>query len=241
MDKKKVALLLTATLDPKGMFFLNRNNPIIREIDYIKALERWIHNKYLIVFCENSGYQSEKIKNIVKKNKNIEFIQFNGQGFPKKLGKGYGELLIIRYAVKNSEFIKHSDYVVKITGRHYIKNINRLINILYKENDAYIISDLKKNLTWADSRVFAFKPSFITDYLSKFLYLINDSKGFYLEHALARATLRAVSDGYKWMPLPCRPVIIGYAGTSDTAYKTSKIRALAGEIIHLIKNYLNKR
>lgn len=101
--------------------------------------------------------------------------------------------------------------------------------------------DLKRNLTWADSRVFAFKPSFISNYLSKFQDLINDSKGFYLEHALARTVLRAISDGYKWIPLPSKPIIIGHSGSSDTSYNASKIHQLLAEVVHHIKNYLNRK
>ena len=237
---KKVCILLTATIDPKGIVFMQRSDPTVRENDYIDSIKKWIENiSYSILFCENSGYNS-KIEEILKGyvDRKTEFLQFNGQDFPRELGKGYGELQTIKYAIQHSNLIKGSDYVIKVNGRYFIKNIEKIACALSSNKDVYVMADLKKELTWADSRVYAFKPSFITEYLSKFQDLINDSKGFYLEHALARAILRAISDGYKWMPLPSKPFIIGYSGTADIPYSSSKIRWLAGEVMHLAKNYL---
>ena len=237
-----ICILLTATIDPKGIVFLKRSNPIVRENDYIESIKKWMGiQQFPIVFCENSDYNIDKIKNDTKNSeKKFEILQFKGNSFPRELGKGYGETMIIDYAIKHSKLIKSSDYVIKINGRYFIENIERMVSTLSRDNDVYVMADLKKNLTWADSCVFAFKPSFFIEYLSKFHNLLNDSKGFYLEHALSRAILRAISDGHRWIPLPSKPIIIGTSGTSDTAYKVSKVRRLASEAIHQFKNYLNR-
>jgi hypothetical protein len=240
----KLCILLTATIDPKGIFFMQRVDPLIRENDYLVAVEKWINETaFPIVFCENSGYNINKIEKVIKSyiNREFELIQFFGQDFPRELGKGYGELLTIRYAVQHSNLIRNSDYVIKVNGRYFIKNIKKITQILLLDDNIYVMVDLKRNLTFADSRVFAFKPSFVFDYLSKYQDMINDSKGVYLEHILARATLKAISEGHKWIPLPYKPIIIGCSGTYNTPYKTSIIRWLAGEVIHRIKNYLNEK
>jgi len=242
--KNKIALLLTATIDPGDIVFVERRCPQIRENDYINALEKWVQtNISSIIFCENSNYNSEKIKNLLKSQTILktEYLGFNGQTFPKELGKGYGELIIIKYALQNSSIINDCEFVIKVTGRYFIKNIKKIIDILARDKDVYIMADLRRNLTWADSRVFAFKPSFVLDYLSKYQDMINDSKGVYLEYVLARAILRAISDGHKWIPLPTKPIIIGYSGTSNIPYRTTKIRWLFGEAIHRMKNYLMEK
>lgn len=242
--RNEITILLTASIDPKSIMFVQRNDPRMRENDYINALKKWVKtNISSLVFCENSGYNLDRIRYLLNEYKDIktEIIQFDGNNFPSEFGKGYGELSIIRYALQNSNIIDESNYVVKVTGRYFIKNINYFVNVLSMNNDLYVMADLKKYLTWADSRVFAFRPSFVFNYLSKFQDMLNDSKGFYLEHALARAILRAISDGHKWVPLPYKPIISGYSGTSNTLYKISKLRWLAGEIIHKTKNYLIKR
>jgi hypothetical protein len=239
--KNRITVLLTATINPKNIMFVQRNDTKTREGDYINSLKMWLQSNIpSLVFCENSGYNLNKIKYLLDKYRNIktEVIQFEGNNFKSEWGKGYGELLIIKYAIQNSNIINSSDYVIKVTGRYFIKNVNKIINFLSMNNDLYVMADLNKNLTWADSRIFAFKPHFILNYLSSFQDYINDSKGFYLEHALSKAVLRAISDGYKWLPLPSKPIIIGYSGTSNFLYRNSKILWLVGEAIHRIKNYL---
>ncbi len=198
---------------------------------------------YPIVFCENSGYKSEEIEGLIGSvvNNKSEYLQFDGQQFPRELGKGYGELTAIKYAVEHSNIIRHSDYVIKVNGRYFIKNIKKITRALLTDRDVYIVADLQRNLTWGDTRVFIFKPSFITDYLSELLDSINDLKGSFLEHALARAVFRAIGDGYKWKPLPSNPIIIGYSGTYDIPYNPSVFRQIADEISHRVKNYLNKK
>ncbi|MBA7510287.1 hypothetical protein ES705_02263 [subsurface metagenome] len=244
LHPQKICILLTATINPKNVIFVKRNDPIIRENDYIDSLKKWIEKtSYSIVFCENSGYNIDQIIRIAEmyKLREIEILQFNGQNFPAEFGKGYGELLIIKYALQHSNLIKDSDYIIKISGRYFIKNIGKIARGLSYNKDIYIMADLRRNLTWADCRVFAFKPSFFFDYLSKFQGLVNDSNGFYLEHAVVRAVLRAISDGHKWLPLPSKPIVVGYSGTSDTPIRVSKIRWLAGKIAHRLKNYLNRK
>lgn len=241
VHKIKHCILLTATINPGNIVFVKRREPHVRENDYLNSLKMW-HKIDIssLVFCENSNYNSEKIKNLLKNQTSLktEYVGFNGQTFPKELGKGYGELLIIKYALQNSSTINNCEFVIKITGRYFIKNIQKIASILAKDKDVYVMADLKRNLTRADSRVFGFKPSFVFNYLSKFQDMLNDSKGFYLEHALSKAILRAISDGHKWVPLPSKPIIIGYSGTSDVPYKVTKIRWLAGELLHRVKNYL---
>lgn len=244
IHKIKSCILLTATIDPLNTVFVKRSEPHVRENDYLNSLRMWLKTDiFPIVFCENSNYNLKRIKSLLKSFSNIktECLQFNGQIFSKELGKGYGELLIIRHALKNSSIINNCEFVIKVTGRYFIKNIRKITDILATDKDIYIIADLKENLTWADSRVFAFKPSFALNYLSKYQDMLNDSKGFYLEHALGRAVTRAISDGYKWTPLPVKPAIIGYSGTYDNKYQKSKVWWLASGVVHNVKNYLNKR
>lgn len=244
LNNVRVCILLPATINVRGVAFLKRSDPKIRENDYISALGKWIQEtNYPIVFCENSNSDLKRIKEAIEQyiNREIEFLQFDGNNYPRDLGKGYGMLLTIRYALQNSILIKNSDYVVVVTGRYFVKNIQKIVMLLSKNEDIYVTADLKRNLTWADARIFAFKPSFVLVYLSPFQDLINDSKGFYLEHALARAALQAIIDGHIWMPLPSKPFIVGYSGTSNTPYNTTRLRWLGGEIIHRVKNYLIER
>jgi len=78
-ENNRICILLTATIDPGDMIFLKRNEPVIRENDYIESIRKWLSIDEIssIVFCENSDYNLEKIKNATEntEEKNLEFIQ----------------------------------------------------------------------------------------------------------------------------------------------------------------------
>jgi hypothetical protein len=240
----KVCVLLTAAIDCKSVAFVKRSNPTTREDDYVRSLEKWIDSTaYPIVFCENSGYPLNKIEKVMRKctNRDTECLQFEGNDFPGEFGKGFGELRIIEYAVQHSRLIMESDFVVKVTGRLFISNVEAVASGLSQSGTVQVMADLGSNLTRANSQMFIFRPSFIGDYLSAFRDWVNDSKGQYFEYALARAILRAVSDGHEWGPLQARPIIVGSSGTGDFLFTVSRLRLAAREIVHRLENRLLKR
>ena len=106
MDNNKLTLILTATIDPRGMHFLKRNNVNDRLNDYKKSFSFWCNRKDLknIIFIENSGYDLDYFKNYAEKikDKKIEIISSNiNDTYDKKLGKGYGEHLCYQEIIKN--------------------------------------------------------------------------------------------------------------------------------------------
>lgn len=217
---EKLCILLTSSIDTKGIIFMKRNDSKIREKDYLGALEKWIDLGVApLVFCENSGYDLTRFRDLFRKSKRIrtEIIQFDGQSFPRGLGKGYGDFQSIIYATKRSEIIKDSEIVIKVSGRYFVENIREIIGSLRKLS-FFVVASLSSDLAWADMRVVAFDPGF-SEYLSVFQNVIDDSSGFYSEHALARAITRAVSEGHRWVSFPQRPVIDGYSGTFDVPMK----------------------
>lgn len=84
--------------------------------------------------------------------------------------------------MKHSELISNSDYIIKITGRLFVKNFHDLISNIPKNHDIDIITDLERGLTWADSRVFFFSKEFAYKYLFPLQNKLNDTNGVYFEH-----------------------------------------------------------
>jgi hypothetical protein len=234
-----ICILLTACIDTEDKHFISRADPKLRENDYIEALKKWMQTPFPLVFCENSHYDLKKIRGFA--GNRAEILQFYGQDFPGHLGKGYGEMLAIQHAIENSELIKNCQYLVKVTGRYYIKNIVPIIDGLLRYKDTDVMVDLQKELRWADSYVIICRPSFIRSYFLPFQETLNDSAGSYFEHALAKATLRAVSDGYRWRPLPSKPIIIGFSGTSGGSRKVGMVNWFILELLHSIRNRLNRK
>lgn len=218
----KICILLTATIDPKGIIFLKRNDVKLREKDYIISMEKWIKKTdYPLVFCENSGVSIDKIKETARgvKNREIEFLQFYGNDFPRTLGKGYGELEIIKYALLHSKLLNSCDYIIKVTGRLFIKNIQKIADSLQPNKDIYVMFSMQPHPfgNIADSRIFAFKSSFAYDYLFPLHGSIDDSRKYWFEHALWDAASLAVRKGFRRVDLPCIPKYVGFSA-SDNLY-----------------------
>ena len=71
----------------------------------------------------------------------------------KKLGKGYGESLCLQEIFDKSALANKTNFFIAATGRHYIKNINAVINeIKNKKKDIHLC--LKDNLLYSEITMF---------------------------------------------------------------------------------------
>ena len=125
---KTTVILLTSCVNPNGMSKTALQDVGMRKQQYIEALRFYLQNTDLsIVFVENSGADfRDEFESFIDKGR-LEYITFWGNDYDKKFGKGYGEAIIIRYALDNSEILKKADIVIKITGRLKIDNIGKII------------------------------------------------------------------------------------------------------------------
>jgi len=235
-NRPSVCLLLTATIDPKNISFMKRDNPLIREMDYLVALQQYCKLKIPFVFCENSDYDLTNIKQLLERTCTIpyEVLQYEGQDFPRTKGKGYGEMQTLSFAILNSKIIDNSVYIIKINGRYFIKNIRNIISKL-KGNNVDVYADFSKNLTFADSRVFIFTKDFFSNFFQKRLKTIDDSKNIYFEHVLANAIHESILNGSVWNMLPESPILIGFSGTNNSKYKNSFYSIMKSKLSHKLR------
>lgn len=237
--KKRYLLLLTATIDPKGMAFTVRQSPTRRLNDYQSALRKWCsHRDHFrrIVLCENSGYPiPNDLRNGCGNASNdfLTILQFEGNNYPRSLGKGYGEAKSIEYALGNFPEIDDYDYIVKCTGRLYVPNVLRVLKALDKGPD--IACTLRKDLSFADSRLFAVRPQVIETLIQGFAEEVNDSAGIYFEHVLAKRVLQLVSKGAHFSPWAEPPYYVGISGSTGKRLDSLQARAR-----HLVKKMLYK-
>ncbi len=235
----KVILLLTATINPNNMIFLKRDDSLQRMKDYVKSFQKWISfykELHKIVICENSGYDLSpflKIKNQYSNKVDINVLSFEGNKYPRELGKGYGEAGIINYFLNNFKKLQDYDYIVKVTGRLFVRNFKQLISVINLNPD--ISGIINKNLNYADSRIFLARPEIFQKYFFKMEDEINDSVGIFFEHVLARRIIKALAYKYRFEVFPELPHIIGINGTSG-----KKINNLKGEIKYSIKKFIYK-
>lgn len=215
-------ILLTGCINPEDMSFTKLKNSSVRRLHYIEAIEFYLRNTdSLVVFVENSGVDlSNEFVNSPHKER-LECLSFFGNNFDRTLGKGYGEMLILRHAFQNSTFIVSGSSICKITGRYKVLNIRRILKS-YCKYECSVMVNLPRQLKYADSRIFIADRDFYTNFLLKMVDRINDSKGAYFEHVLNRAVLMSVIEKkHSYLPFKYCPRLKGKSGTDNLDYDDS--------------------
>lgn len=216
-----VLILLTGCINPGGMIYTKLQNPEIRKAQYLEAIKFYLKettNK--ILFIENSGTDISNEFDAESDRLRLEFVVFEGNNYDKTFGKGFWEMLILKHAFKNSKFVNQSSSICKITGRYRILNIGQLL-MHYEKCECDLMVDLLSQMKYSDSRIFMARKFFFEDYLFKFKNEVNDSKGFYFEHALKNAVLLSIIDNRTYLPFKYLPRIVGTSGTDNMNYNNS--------------------
>ncbi len=182
----KTCILLTACVNPGEMTLTAIKDKDEREKQYKEALNFYLeHTKAPIVFCENTLTDFSNEYRVFIASGRLEYITFDGNKYDKSRGKGYGEALIIKYAIENSAIIREYPMIVKITGRLICHNIR---HILDKCNQADIIyttqySDSRKKILCDSRLVVAHRDYYLNDFLIG-MEKLNDTNKYYFEHLL---------------------------------------------------------
>ena len=238
------SIILTACINPVNMPFLLRSSTNDRLNDYKNAFEKWCNNRFVkkIIFIENSGYDLTFFRDEAKKfpQKKIEIISNDlNNTFEKKLGKGYGEFLCLREVFSNSIIAKETEYFLKITGRYYLKNFNR-IYYEFKENKSDIQIYLKNNLTYADTNILGGSKNFFENYVIPYASKTNDTRGVFIEHCIAKAALSGINDNLNFNHFTVYPDIQGIIGTNNKIIKNNLFKKIKLFLFGKIKNYILK-
>jgi hypothetical protein len=171
------------------------------------------------VFVENSGVDISGIFQSAILSARLELITYTEKKDVISLGKGIGETRIIARALEYSRFIRDADFIFKITGRLIIKNISHFLTSPQLDDQQVIaMSDLEKGFTL--SAFFIFKPSFFTNHFLAYSAHLDDTKGFYFEHALTYAIYDVIKTGKKFESFDLLPRLAGDSGTQNKKLKS---------------------
>lgn len=232
MKISPVVLLMTATITPpENCPDLARADPAMRMNDYINALKFYLDIPSQccdrIIFAENSDTNLEPLQSVLKlnhQNKQVEFISFpQGNNFPPKYGKGYGEMLLMDYAMENSKLISDQDIIWKATGRLILENFAKIIKVSPQDYDVYcdLHNDYKLLglVHFFDPRFYSFTKK---GYEIFFKPHTSDLKGAHIEHYFYEVLTKNLNE-YKIVPrLKKVPMIRGIVGSSNKDYFTFK-------------------
>jgi hypothetical protein len=230
--KKPVVLLMTATITPPlNCPNLKRTNPSVRLNDYCNAFIFYLMQPIdlinRIIFVENSDTDLTPLRNLaveISHEKSVEFISFpEGNCFPVEYGKGYGEILMINYALSHSKIICKNDIIWKATGRLILNNIASLIRSSANNFDVYC--DLHNSFkmfkleAFFDPRFFAFSFDSYEKYFGSYVELL---KFQHIENYFYNTIQAELHNGNaKIIPrFKRQPLIKGFAGSLDKDYLT---------------------
>lgn len=221
-------LIITGCISP----YTEQNNLYVKNskerlVQYIGSIEFYITKSLFknIIFCESSAYDYEDKKRLLSLaeslGKKFEWISFKGSKNVIEKGKGYGEGEVIKYAFENSELICTSQFLIKVTGRLIISNINNIVRkmnneIIYFNNDIYRSKGI-------DTRFYGCTCGFYCKNLRDLFKLSNEK--------LSEMTLEDVFYDYmhnakiEYSCLPEYPRFIGVCGGNGKHYdKESKFK-----------------
>ena len=243
LDNSECIILLTACINPNGMAFTALQDKDLRLYQYKAALNWYLKKTSVkIVFVENTGFNIAPMFEEYINNGRLEVLSFKGNDYDKSRGKGYGEGLILKYAVENSIFMKTSKVMIKVTGRFIIKNLNAIMRN-YTMRTIQADKALFNGRLYCRSRLFISPTSFVRDYLVPRIDTIDDSKNYYFEHLLYDTSLFCKKDTGCAMMEFCRPPLYyGTDGSSGSLINPGiiyKIKWYCYHLLHCMNLYRN--
>lgn len=234
-----IVLLLTGTINVYDKHFTVLTNAGERRQAYLTTIRYYLqHYPYPIVFVENSGEDlSGEFSDEINNNR-LEVLSFEGNHYPAEFGKGLGELKCIEYAVTHARTFNENSFIFKITGRYEVINLPDFVKTFVKNPSLELLADLTNNFRFSSSAIVGFKSFFVKKYLFKNAPLLNDQKGFYFEHALAKAVLEAIGDHVNFKIFKYYPKLRAVSGTTGKPYKKSFLYMLPRQLKYWLRYYI---
>lgn len=164
-NNKNVALLLTSTISPS--YISDESDPEF-EIEsrtklYDDVIKEYLENTNVDLFIvESSGI--EILKNKYKNESRINYYCFeiNSNNIFGEKARSTSELesFSIMKAIKYFKLNEY-DKILKITGRYYIPNIERIIDSMIDSVDMYVQERHSKKGKWQSSEIFGMKSNIL--------------------------------------------------------------------------------
>jgi hypothetical protein len=233
-------LALTATIDPGRTPYVTVRDPAVRLEEYQVALRRWLRLRdrfSAILWVENSGHRAvDRIEE--EFSKDVTVVRAPEDPGTAQRGKGLGEVGLL-WELYRCGLIPSDGYLVKCTGRLFVRRSGALLRALDGAPD--LVVRLRRDFAYADARFFALRTSRLERVLRTCSAEIDDTRGRYFEHALARATLTEVVEGARLVSWPEPLLFAGRSGSSGERYDSPRqvgrwlLAALAHRVGYLTK------
>lgn len=226
--KQDTLLFLTACVHPKGMALTALQDGDVRLSQYLEAIKFYLKKySFKILVVENTEVDLSSFFQLEIKQGRLECLTFDGNSFDRSWGKGYGEGLIINYAFSHSRFIRGCKYLIKVSGRHRVLNLNSIImvsELFLNSNNNLVVCEVNPQTKSARSDCYIASKSFYEKYLNEDLKNCNDSKNIWFEHILYRCIYKACHGNFQFLYIPFALDQKGDSGTSGKQISKTRFR-----------------
>lgn len=140
-------IILTSTINVHDVRCNSQTNSNDRLGVYLRSIKRWLTDtNFNIVLVENSGYMFPELNNEKDIYKHrFEVITFREYDIPQAAylttldnlevgSKGAHEIFAINYAIINSKLIQPTSFLIKITARYFINELEDYLSIYNLNN-----------------------------------------------------------------------------------------------------------
>lgn len=235
----ELVLLLTACVNPKGMSYTVLNDVEKRRQQYRDAINFYLSTTTLpIVVVENTlDTLGDEYKEQISQGR-LEYLTFDGNNFDKSRGKGYGEAKIMLYALEHSQLLKQCRYMVKVTGRLQVSNLEQAVKSCWMQMNHIFRCDFQRTDEVA-TVVLAAQPADLQKLLDRHVEEITENpRGFWLERVLYMALVNdAEMRSLRLLPFVCTPKIEGESGTFGWNYKEQYSGSFVWNLYRLVNIY----
>lgn len=231
----KGCLLITGCASPvNGISALYLKDKNERKKQYIEAFKFYLRstNVNRIVFCDSSSFKKpdELDEIIYRSGKRVEWLCFEGsRNLVIERGKGYGEGEIIEYAFHHSRLLSEADFLIKVTGRLIVKNIDSVIKSCKRNKNYFFPLRNVFGGNFIDTRFFIVRTDCFMEYFLKEYKNVNDQNSIFMEHIYAEVVIKNQIDVNLFR---IEPDIEGISGTTGKYYHSSRSRIIIKSILN---------
>jgi hypothetical protein len=234
--ERAVVVLMTASVTPKTDLPERTSiDQARRRRQYLSNLRFWASQDWSagVVFAENTlaGLVDFEREAALPGGKPVEFLSVQGNDFPGRFGKGYGEAALLDRAFAESTLLREDVLVVKVTGLQYVTNVPRLLRRLppevelavdIREHDVLERLGIGPAVRRCDTRCFLTTPERYRRHLAS-PHAHHTGEQFYLEAAYYERT-RELRESQIRLRFPIELAFRGPAGHWDKDYGSRRER-----------------
>jgi hypothetical protein len=230
-----IPILITSSIVPHDAG-VKLSDPHQRLFHAMESIKQWarIAPECRLILCDGSNFDFSPLVKEEFPNAEVECLFFeNDQSKIASHGRGYGEGEIIKFALRQSEFLRETDVFAKCSSKLWVENYFECSNNWQGNcrfsgvfRNAFSVSK-PIEMVQVDTRFYIVQKDFYLSNLMDAHHQITLTSGFGLEDSFYRTLVTLKQQRYLFAS---PPAVMGVGGGTGTYYKSSWMRIFKEKI-----------